>query len=96
MSGGSVLLANQTVLRDNKAPTGACMLIEADAFVAYGLPAPLGHWIAESFVCEKSRTDAVQYDETRWAPLLKRHDREASLPRLPPMRFPRIGLRRCR
>ena len=55
VSGGLVLLANQTTLRDNEAPTGATMLLETNASVAYGLPAPLSHWIAGSFVCEKFR-----------------------------------------
>ena len=55
VSGGLVLLADQTTLRDNVAPNGSLMFLEANASVTYGLPAPLGHWIDDSFVCEKAR-----------------------------------------
>ena len=57
VSGGLVLLANQTVLRDNTAPSGAFALLNANGSLAYGLPAPLGYYIAEPTVCEVTQCD---------------------------------------
>ena len=58
VGGGYVLLSNQTVLRHNTAPSGQTMSIDASGSVTYGLPAPLGHWIASPFVCEVGVCDA--------------------------------------
>ena len=53
--GGLVLLANQTTLWHNAAPTGRTMIIEGTGVVSYGLPAPLGHWVASPFLCDMYR-----------------------------------------
>ena len=54
VSAGSVLLLNQSVLEGNTAPHGASMLIEGAGIVAYGLPAPLGHWLVSPYVCDSA------------------------------------------
>ena len=51
ITGGSLLLTNQTVLRNNTAPAGGLAHVSG-GLLAYGLPAPLGYWVADSFVCE--------------------------------------------
>ena len=56
VDGGSLLLANQTALRRNAAPQGRTLfLLSVSASVSYGLPVPLGHWIAEAFLCKEYR-----------------------------------------
>ena len=56
INGGSVLLSNQTVLQQNTAPQGSNLYINSSsAHVTYGLPAPLGHWIAQPFLCKEYR-----------------------------------------
>ena len=55
-----MLLANQTLLRGNWAPTGNLALLDNPRWahfqhgpsLAYGLPAPLGHWVPEPFMCD--------------------------------------------
>lgn len=55
VSGGTVLLSNQSSLTGNTAPLGASAhvnhSIAAAGSLVYGLPAPLGHWVVGSFAC---------------------------------------------
>ena len=60
INGGSVLLSNQTVLQQNYAPQGSTLYLNSSsAHVNYGLPAPLGHWIAQPFLCKKYRVSCA-------------------------------------
>ena len=50
VSGATVTLSNGTLLTSNSAPAHASVSLASGA-VVYALPAPLGHWIASSFLC---------------------------------------------
>ena len=86
VGGGSVLLANRTLLRGNSAPVGALVHIDNPQYqgtgsvpygldagtsgrhpsgptLAYGLPAPLGYWVPEPFLCDEFT--ATQWDARR-------------------------------
>ena len=56
---GSVLLANQTLLHGNIAPSGALAALNVNGSLAYGLPAPRGYWIEDSAVCEVTDCDTA-------------------------------------
>ena len=49
-----MLLSEQTMLRNNTAPTGGLAHI-TNGFLAYGLPAALGTWVSGGFTCEPYR-----------------------------------------
>lgn len=59
---GTLLLADKTVLRRNKAPVGASVFRDADSLVHYGLPAPLGHWIAGAYTCTQDALQPCDFD----------------------------------
>lgn len=67
ISGGALLLADQTVLRRNGAPVGASVFRDADSLAHYGLPAPLGHWVAGSYNCTQDALLPCNFERNQLA-----------------------------